>query len=123
MSNLQEVFNKTIHHMRAQGNPWGDYDQRGWTYVNPDNPCQRCAKGIHMDVFFLSNRYTVATKSMKAVNEAEGELGELLDAMEAIFEFKKEARWEAEFAKVASKFNLAVPSIKETIKHEDKVNG
>lgn len=41
MLNIQEIYDKTVNHMRAQGNPWGDYGQRGWNYINPDNPCQR----------------------------------------------------------------------------------
>ena len=53
MLNTQEMFNQVVGHMRAQGRPRSGFGNGlgipKWSYINPEDPCQRCAKGILMD--------------------------------------------------------------------------
>lgn len=61
----QEMYDKVVNHMRAQGFK-GPKSGRGWGYINPDNPCERCAKGILMDVMKTSEGNYVPTFSIEA---------------------------------------------------------
>lgn len=47
MLTTQQIFDHIVRHMEAQGNK-GGFIKRGWGYVNPDNPVDRCAIGSCM---------------------------------------------------------------------------
>ena len=116
---MQEIFNKTVHHMRSQGNPWGDHTRRGWTYVNPDDPCQRCAKGIHMDVEMVNGKYTADW--IGYVSKFPDEIRNFLHRLEIIFEHVPCPYWEEHFERVAKLYSLKVPELIAT-RHEDLIN-
>lgn len=40
---LQEFYNNVSHSLRTYGNPYGGQYQRGWNWVNNNNPNERCA--------------------------------------------------------------------------------
>lgn len=118
MMNKQEIFNKVVGHMRAQGNPWGEHKQRGWTFVNPENPCQRCAKGILMDVVLHHNQYRATSESLRLYNDwvrehrsgEEKEILAMLDSLENLFEDHPTETWESQFKYIANNYNVIMPN-------------
>ncbi len=39
----QEFFNSACNSLRTYGNPYGGRGDRGWGWINPSNPNERCA--------------------------------------------------------------------------------
>jgi hypothetical protein len=115
MLSNQQIFDKVIGHMRQQGNPWGTYagfksKGRSWSYVNPTNPCQRCARGILLDVkldestnTYKPNVLSPYYSSSKSTNQI---TASLINALEWIFEFENPTNWENEFEKVSQRFHV-----------------
>ena len=126
MSLIQEMFNKTVHHLRAQGNSWGRWSERGWTFVNPSNPCERCAQGIHMEILQAKDRlsgklfYHTNSIAYNKLLDRNPKIHLLMLDLQDVFEFKKPETWEIHFKILADRYNLIVPSIR--AKKEDKIN-
>jgi len=110
--NTQEIFDKVVNHMRAQGNPWGGAGYgRAWCYVNPKNPCERCAKGVLMEVEYNTTFNEYRTKYRTLENNYKGTVGrtltnkelEMLNSLEGIFEFESILNWEDNFKIIAAR--------------------
>lgn len=118
MSLRQEMFTKTVNHLRQQGNPWGQWNKREWGFVHPDDPCKRCAQGIHMDVSrkynYKKGRFTYQVDAMayyKKLEEHEDkELQNMMLDLQDVFEFKNPKTWEKEFIKLAIQYHVTLPS-------------
>lgn len=41
--NEQIIFDKSLHYVRQNGNPYGSLADRPWSWVNPKNTKERCA--------------------------------------------------------------------------------
>lgn len=115
----QEIYDKVVNHLRAQGNPWGHHFRRAWTYVNPHDPCQRCAKGILMDVEKNeSGMYFPNDISLGNYNYYP-DIIQMLGALEICFENFEVIDWEKEFVHIAQVHGLEYKAAKE-IKQDKK---
>lgn len=114
--NNQEIFDKVVGHMRAQGNPWGNFEKRGWMFVNPNNPCERCAVGILSEVEL--NFFGQYERTMGSMIEWQDNA--LADSLQFIFELRPVHTWETEFETCAKRYNLVYTPPKEVIKHEQR---
>lgn len=106
---LQEYFDKTVSHLRSQGNPWGSSEIRGWNFVNPENPCQRCAKGVHCEVEYdegIGYHLTDSALNSLPMRRDGTVLGQLAARLEVIFERHKVSDWEDLFKETAKEFGL-----------------
>jgi hypothetical protein len=112
--NTQQMFDRVVNHMRAQGYPGGT-KTRGWTYINPNNPCERCAKGILLQaVKDTDGTYTRNNIDEPLFTAIEFSLDrkltrpeiELLNSLEYTFEMVPEANWEEQFEIAAIGFDL-----------------
>lgn len=114
MNNLQNMFDRVVGHLRAQGNPWGDFSERGWSFINNEDPCQRCAKGVLFtgvtDSKAVMNKYNVFSlvdDILKEWNVPVTELNKnLLDSLENIFEHHPQDSWEIRFKALAERHQL-----------------
>lgn len=129
----QDIFNRVINHLIGQGDV-GNYlnaltleGERNWAFVNPNNPCQRCAKGVLHQVYLTaSNTYLTSenlkTSAYKEVRDtAPLELINrqitdkevcLLNEIEVVFERKPYAEFIPLFQKIATKHGLEMPEFK-----------
>ena len=64
---MQTLFNNVCTNLRQNGNPYGSSCTRGWSWINPDDPSQRCA---------IAQCFTeVKFDSMQLFDKIEAELG------------------------------------------------
>ncbi len=126
----QQIYDKVVNHMRTQGNSKGYYLDRGWCYVNPDNPCERCAKGILMEVHDKYGFYTVKRLGSDEL-QVEHYIGRklspseisILNELELVFERRPEEIWETKFKSIAKKYNLIYSIVtKANINIEEETN-
>lgn len=111
MTLIQEMFSKTVNHMRQQGNPWGYWADRGWTFVNPKNPCQRCAQGIHMDVKLVNGTYRIDPYRYYDIICGDTAIHYMMIKLQGIFERSPIEKWEIHFRKIATENNLTLPDV------------
>jgi len=128
--NTQEMFDKVVNHMKSQGNNWGNHGRRGWGYVDPGNPCNRCAKGILMNVQLTEHGYKPKDdiKYSYGVYAIEAALNQklttdqimMLNELENCFEFWAVEDWNKRFIAVANRYNLDYQIDRQEVKKVSK---
>lgn len=122
----QEIFNKVVTHLRAQGRKAVSYFDSRCKYRAPDGA--KCAVGCLIADEHYRNEYDYGTASYNHVrtmlvasgidvaldnvsgSAAQSQTMELLRALQFVHDLKDVGKWESEFRGVASTFNLTVPA-------------
>lgn len=106
----QQIYDTIVNHMRTQGNPWGAFNKRKWTYVNPNNPCERCAVGIISSIKLIDcyegQKYQIAEMFGLIGRKLTSKELEMVLHLQYLFEFIPQYMWEYDFEESAQKYRL-----------------
>lgn len=100
--NTQDIFDLVSNHMILQGNRWGNFfrRERKWGYINPENDCERCVKGLFLnkdrsEVMHRENRFVTWVELVEDGIGRSLSYNEkfLLNEAEKIFETERYSRW------------------------------
>ena len=128
----QQMFDRVVNHLRGQGDinsqniGTGKRRGSGYGYINPNNPCERCAKGILMDCELRYNTSYIYIRkgnsfdTLSWTDSVEAYLQQaltfaqiyMLNELERIYENTAFSTWTAQFVDLALKCNLKMPEYK-----------
>jgi len=117
----QEIFNKASSYLRTYGNPFGSQISRGWGWVNPKNPKDRCA----IASFIKGNTQTEVVNNLKLACDIEDKSDifdkfPIIGALVFVFDLESDLcndklKLENKLQELAASFNLKYtsPTIKD----------